>query len=125
MNRYEREIFLHLQDGKHRTAEELYKILKKTYFLVGRGTVYRNLESLYQHGSIEKHYWLWDTILREIKKEPHCHIYCDQANRVLDIQPIDVNIDNVRLPDWFKINSVSVVIHGTFGDQICTVHQEV
>jgi Fe2+ or Zn2+ uptake regulation protein len=49
MNRYERELFLQLQDGKHWTAEDLYKILKKTYFLIGRGTVYRNLESLYSH----------------------------------------------------------------------------
>lgn len=58
MNRYEREIFLHLQDGKHRTAEDIYKSLKKTYALIGRGTIYRNLDSLYEHGAIEKRYGL-------------------------------------------------------------------
>ncbi len=125
MNRYERELFLQLQDGKHWTAEDLYKILKKTYYLIGRGTVYRNLESLYNHGAIEKHYWLGDTIVWEMIKAPHCHIYCDQANRVLDIQPIDVNIENITLPDWFKVNTISVVIHGTFGDQICTINHEI
>lgn len=125
MNRYEKEILLHLQDGNHRIADDLYKLLKKDYLLLSRGTIYRNLESLYKKWLIEKHYWLGDAIIREIKKEPHCHIYCDQANKVLDIQPIDVDIKNIVLPKWFSINSVSVVIHGTFGDQVCSVHQQI
>jgi Fur family peroxide stress response transcriptional regulator len=125
MNRYEREIFLHVQDWEHWTADLLYKKLRKTYLFLSRGTVYRNLESLYQHGVIEKHYWLWDTIIWEIKKQPHCHIFCDESNKILDIQPIDVNIDNIKLPDWFSINSISVIVHGTFWDQVCSVHHEI
>gem|GEM_PF-6494190 len=31
MNRYEKEIFVHLQDGKHRTADQMYKSLTKIY----------------------------------------------------------------------------------------------
>lgn len=124
MNRYEKEIFLHLKDGKHRTAEDIYKALKKTYPTLWRGTVYRNLDSLYEHGAIEKRYGLWDTILREIRKDPHCHIFCDDSNTVLDIQPIEVNINDIQLPDDFTINSISVTIHGTFWDQICTIKHQ-
>jgi len=125
MNRYEKEIFVHLQDGKHRTADQMYKSLTKIYPTIWHATVYRNLDSLYEHGAIEKHYGLWDKILREIHKAPHCHIYCDDSNQVVDIQPIAVNLDQISLPKWFALNSVSVIIHGTFGDQICTINHTI
>lgn len=45
IHRYKTEIIALTQIG-HRTAEEILKKLKKNYFFVGIGTIYRNLTEL-------------------------------------------------------------------------------
>lgn len=44
-DKYKREIELICETG-HWTAEDVYKKLKKNYFLLGIGTIYRNLTEL-------------------------------------------------------------------------------
>jgi len=45
IHRYKNEIISLTQTG-HRTAEEIYKKLRRIYLFLGIGTVYRNLTEL-------------------------------------------------------------------------------
>ncbi|MFH1212012.1 MAG: transcriptional repressor [Candidatus Woesearchaeota archaeon] len=69
----------------HPTAEQIYKAIAKEMPAISLATVYRNLNSMAEQG----------TILRlEIGKEyrydakncGHCHLVCDICGRIIDIE---------------------------------------
>ena len=121
INRYQKEILLQLEDKRHWTADALYGVLRKTYFLLWRGTVYRNLDEMHKEWLIDKQYGLGDKVLREIKKPPHCHIYCEESNSVMDVPPISVDDHSVQLPSWFAIRTIQIVVEWEFWDESCKI----
>ena len=121
ISRYQWEILAHLRDGKHQTAEQIFRHLKRHYFFISKWGVYKVLQKLAAQWLLDKHYHLGEEIVREISKTPHAHIYCEDSRQIIDVQTIPIDISALTLPDGFTLTSVNVTMTGTFGDRECTI----
>lgn len=92
----------------HPTADEIYEIVKKVIPNISLGTVYRNLNSLCEEGSVIKfssdgkeHF--------DAKIKPHIHLCCEKCGKILDVYN-DINICNDELlnSEDFKINNIII-----------------
>ena len=83
----QREIVLQaLSDNViHPTAEDLCKIIKKTYSSVGSATVYRNLNILTKDGIIKKINGLETSAHFDHQTHNHYHFICDKCKKIFDI----------------------------------------
>ncbi len=69
----------------HPTADDMYQVLRKKMPRISLGTVYRNLEILYENGIIQK-LDVGGTQKRfDANIIPHYHIRCTICGRVADI----------------------------------------
>lgn len=115
-HRYKKEIQLICEEG-HRTAEEIFKNLKKHYFFLGIWTIYRNLQELVDEGVLMKTAWLVDKVIFEKKKEPHGHIVCGKSSMIMDVSINKVSFDGIDLPDGFNLENINVVFDGYFAQE--------
>ena len=113
IHRYKTEIITLTQTG-HRTAEEIYKKLKKTYFFLGIGTVYRNLTELVNEGVLMKHHGLGDKILYEKAKPPHGHLFCQYTGMIEDVDISMVDFTGIEIPENFCMEEIQLTIAGHF-----------
>ena len=115
-NRYKKEIELLLAKGKHRTAEDIYKQLKKNYMFLGIGSVYRNLTELVEQEVLMKTTGVTDKVLYELYKKPHGHLVCTWSGRIDDIDISKVKFDGVALPDNFNLQNILITFSGHFNE---------
>jgi len=115
-HRYKKEIELICKES-HRTAEEIFKKLKKDYFFLGIGTVYRNLQELVDDDVLMKTAWLVDKVIFEKKKEAHGHIVCWKSSMIIDVPISGISFDDIDLPDGFNLENINVVFDGHFVEQ--------
>ena len=113
ISRYKSEIIAFTQTG-HRTAEQIHKKLKKIYFFLGIGTVYRNLTDLVDDGVLMKHHGLWDKILYEKAKPPHGHLFCQYTGMIEDVDISMIDFTGITIPDNFVTQEIQVTIAGHF-----------
>lgn len=113
IHRYKTEIITLTQTG-HRTAEEIHKKLKKTYFFLGIGTVYRNLTELVNEGVLMKHHGLGDKILYEKAKPPHGHLFCQYTGMIEDVDISMVDFTGIEIPENFCMEEIQLTIAGHF-----------
>lgn len=94
----------------HPTADEILEMLnEKGYMSISRATLYNTLQLFMEKGIIicvdthsnEAHY---DA---DIKFHPH--FICEECGRIIDI---DGNMPEIKLPDGFKINKLTMNISG-------------
>lgn len=113
-NRYKTEIIRLLDDGKHRTAEQVFKILKKDYLFLGIWSVYRNLQELVDDGVIMKTSWILDKVIYEKKKPLHGHIVCHKSLMIFDVDISHLMIENNIVPENFNLQSINVIFDWHF-----------
>lgn len=113
IHRYKTEIITLTTTG-HRTAEDIFKKLRKNYIFLGIGTVYRNLTELVTEWVLMKHHGLWDKILYEKSKPPHGHIFCQYTGMIQDVDISMINFDGIQIPNNFVAKEIQVTVAGHF-----------
>lgn len=86
-NTPQRRVILEELDAlkSHPTAAELFAAVRKRLPRISLGTVYRNLEVLYQDGRINKLEWAGSETRFDAMLEPHLHIRCTDCGRIEDL----------------------------------------
>ena len=80
---------------------------------INLATIYRNLESFVEAGTVTKLNLGGDEARFEIQHEPHHHAICDDCNKVLHFTVNDAElIKEFTLPD-FDIKNIEVTLRGT------------
>lgn len=113
-HRYKPEIQRILETGGHRTADQVLSKLRKTYLLVGKGTVYRSLQELVDEWIAMKTPGVIDKMLFESAKAPHGHLVCKASGKIVDVAIDAINLDLLDMPEDFQIDQVSVRVDGMF-----------
>lgn len=114
-NRYKLEIKLLCEKG-HRTADQIYTELKKNYFFLGKGTVYRNLQEMVDEGVLMKTSGVIDKVLYEMKKEAHAHLFCRKTGWILDVDLSSLPRDAIMMPEDFNLEKTEIAFYGYFGE---------
>lgn len=112
-HRYQKEILLICQQW-HWTAEDIFKELKKNYFFLGIGTIYRNLQELVDAWELMKTSGILDKIIYEKNKIPHGHIVCHHSGMIIDIPVKDIVFDGIDLPPNFNLQNINIIFDGHF-----------
>ena len=112
-NRYAKEIELLCTTG-HRTAEQIHKEMKKTYWFIGIGTIYRNLNDLVTKEILMRHHGIGDAVIYEKKKPFHGHIYCQNSNTIEDFDLSGIDFDKLTLPENFCLNEIQITMAGSY-----------
>ncbi len=103
----------------HPTAEDVIKYIRKRYFDIATGTVYKILETFVEKGLIKKITTDKDIIRYDGILKPHHHLYSLEGNLIKDY--IDEELDKI-LQEYFKhkkisdfeITEISLQIKGKF-----------
>ncbi len=121
VHRYRTDIIA-LTQTWHRTAEDVFKELKKSYFFIGIGSVYRNLTELVEEEVLMKTAGLTDKIVYERKKDPHGHLVCHASGTILDLDSSLIDTSKLSLPEWFALEQIQIIAHGHFlNEESCKI----
>jgi Fur family peroxide stress response transcriptional regulator len=102
-----------LEQGKHRSAEEIYKKLLQSYPMLSRATVYNTLEVLKQLGEIVEIQIRPNVSLYDPETTPHYHFLCRHCERVFDLAgSSDVNKLIGREVEGHQVEQVQVNLYG-------------
>lgn len=71
--------------GNHATAEEIYECVMQTYPSIGKGTVYRNLNLLAEHGEIRKISPPFGADHFDHNCTNHYHVSCIHCGKMFDV----------------------------------------
>lgn len=113
MHRYKAEIIA-LTETWHRTAEQLFKKLKKTYYLLWIWSIYRNLTELVEEGKLMKHHGMGDKVIYEKMKPHHGHLFCQNTWMIEDIDISHVPLETITIPPGFCLDEIEVTITGHY-----------
>lgn len=84
--------------SSHPTADEVFHMVRQRLPRISLGTVYRNLEILFENNLVHKLDWAGSQKRYDANVENHYHIRCVECNRVED-----VTIDPLRqIEEAFK-----------------------
>lgn len=102
-----------LEEGEHRSAEEIYERLLHSYPMLSRATVYNTLEVLKQLGEIREIRIKPDVSLYDPETAPHYHFLCRRCGRVFDL-PSSPDMANLvgRELDGHQVEQVQVNLYG-------------
>lgn len=116
-HRYKNEILLLCKTG-HKHADQIHNALKKNYQNIWLGTVYRNLNELYQEGKLEKISGIHNKVIYEIKKDAndniHGHLVCEKTWKIISIDVNKIKEIDLWLPQDFDLKKVEVVFYGQY-----------
>ncbi len=86
-NTPQRRVILEELDAlkSHPTAAELFVAVRKKLPRISLGTVYRNLEVLFEDGQINKLEWAGSETRFDAMLEPHLHIRCTDCGWIQDL----------------------------------------
>jgi len=86
------------KSNSHPTADDIYESVRKRLPKISLGTIYRNIEILYENGLIEKIGPLSNQMRYDGITKNHYHIRCIRCGRVVDapIKTINRLNDDVR-----------------------------
>jgi len=115
VHRYKADI-IKLTEIWHRTAEQVFKELKKSYFFIGIGSVYRNLTELTNEWILMKHHGMGDKVIYEKNKPHHGHLFCQNTGMIEDIDISHLPLENISIPENFCLDEVEVTITWHFKD---------
>lgn len=101
--------------NNHPTAAEIYTAVRKKLPRVSLGTVYRNLDVLYEDGIINKLEFAGAETRFDGITRPHCHVRCTGCGRVADV--LDPGADLATLPD--RLGGMKVTGHRLEYTGIC------
>ncbi len=87
---YRERIMELLEDGKHRTAREIFELLHAELPALSLVTVYRNLDALERAGKVRRIQLGEETLWERRNRPPHLHFQCRVCGRVVDL-PVDIS----------------------------------
>ena len=98
----------------HPTAEMIYQDLKLEHPNLSLGTVYRNLNQLYQNKQINR-LDLGDPMIRfDGNMKPHMHFICDQCGMIYDIDTSENSIkQQLQTMHHHQIKTIHIKMTGT------------
>ncbi len=102
------------ETDKHPTAQEVYQEVRKKLPKISKATVYRNLKSLAEKGSIKK----LDIGQKEIRWDgnanPHHHFICNKCDRIIEVNLADIWQIEERLEEKYslKLEDYSIIARG-------------
>lgn len=80
---------------------------------INLATIYRNLESFVEAGTVTKLNLGGDEARFEIQHEPHHHAICDDCQKVIHFTVDDKELIKEFVLPGFKINNLQVTLRGT------------
>jgi Fur family peroxide stress response transcriptional regulator len=100
-----------LEEIKHPSAEEIYKMLLPDYPMLSMATVYNTLEVLKELGEITKIGIKPNVALYDANPKPHHHFLCRLCGEVFDIA-VKTPLDAGKKLKGHKIEQVKVYLYG-------------
>lgn len=98
----------------HRTASDVFVLLKKKFPRVGQATVYRTLSHLVEEGLLAKYEGLDAHAYYEVVDKPHGHLIDQKTGAIIDIElPHDI-ATQLGLPKGFTACRVDLKVYGSF-----------
>ena len=113
---YQREIILEIvrKEKTHLTAREVYEKVKEVIPNISLGTVYRNLNVLYENGYVRKIEIPYGSDQFDFSLIPHSHLYCIKCRKIFDMKTsLLENIKElVEKDDGYQILSDHIILEG-------------
>ena len=79
---------------------------------INQATVYRNLDTLEQHGLVSRFTPQGNEALYEITRPNHHHALCRECEQVIHIDAPDQKIIDLLQLDNFQVDSLEVIVKG-------------
>ncbi len=107
-------IYRVLRDStEHLSAEEIHKKVIAHFPMISLGTVYKNLEKLYEAGLVQKVGTMTNVALYEAKIDSHHHLFCIKCQAIHDItDPIGKNKLSLPKGHGFEVLGYEVIVRG-------------
>lgn len=101
-------------DYTHPTIAEFYEKLKKKNSKIGKATVYRNINKLFEEGKVLKISLGKDEEHYDGHTHNHYHLYCKCCKKIYDIEDINERKFKERLEkeNNIQIDSTKIVFDG-------------
>jgi len=109
----------------HPSAEMVYRMVKKEYPSISLATVYKNLETLADHGIIAKVTPLHDLARFDADTNLHHHLVCVHCKKIIDIHDTNLNeieIEHEKAPG-FQVLGYQIQFVGVCNE--CAVKQQI
>jgi Fur family ferric uptake transcriptional regulator len=78
----------------HPSADEVYEMVRRHLPRISLGTVYRNLEVLYEVGQIQRLTTPGVQMRFDGNPQPHYHLRCTRCGRIDDVDQYDVAVES-------------------------------
>lgn len=113
-SRQREEILKVLKGTKtHPTAEWIYFQAKKKIPQLSLGTVYRNLNQLYQKGVIKKFHFGTPFEHFDGTTSPHQHFICKKCGKIYDLfMDLERELKQIAKEEEFEVQNIEVEFHG-------------
>ena len=103
---------------KHASADEIYNAIAKDHPIIGRGTVYRNLQRLSELGEIRKREIPGGADRYDFLCTDHYHVVCTKCGQVFDVdmdymKDLEKTIKNTH---GFEFTSHDIIFKGICPD---------
>lgn len=108
----QRDLILNIINNskEHLTVDEVYLLAKKDIPNISLGTVYRNINQLFQNKMIRK-IELDSKIIRcDNFNKPHSHLICNKCGAIEDV--FELNLIRPDLLEKFKVTDYDLVLKG-------------
>jgi Fur family peroxide stress response transcriptional regulator len=100
----------------HPTADEVFVRAKKHMPEISHATVYNCLGALVECGLVRQVQLDRGATRFCPNMHEHCHFYCDECDRVFDMDMPPKAQAGVALPRGFRIKQIDLAIHGVCAD---------
>ncbi|MDF2566884.1 MAG: transcriptional repressor [Oscillospiraceae bacterium] len=103
-----------LENRIHPTADDVYNMLKPIHTNLSLGTVYRNLNTLVENGTIIKISMPNGSDRYDGDLSKHDHMVCDQCGKVFDIKTEGLLniVQKIENTTDFEVRDYQLMIHG-------------
>ncbi|GAB6078214.1 Fur family transcriptional regulator [Hydrogenobaculum acidophilum] len=106
---YVLDLFLGSKD--HPSAESLYGMVKERFPYISLSTVYNTLNTLVDIG-LAKTIYLEDKTYFDPNIEPHSHFICEHCGNIYDLEPIYIDLSNIKNEHMAYSTTFEVFIYG-------------
>lgn len=104
----------HISDAcrnKHLSAEDIFLVVQRSCPKVGRATIYRNIECMYEQGMLRKIPGVNGKAYFENNTKAHAHLVDDRTKIFCDFPIEHVSVNNI--PDGYEVAEVCIYIKKT------------
>ncbi len=98
----------------HPTADQVFRVLRRSLPRISFGTVYRNLDILNQQGLIRVLHYSKEHARYDAVMDNHCHFICERCDKVRDLvleELAELNSQVAKRHDW-QIQRHSLFFYG-------------